>query len=398
MTARDNPLIIETPEQLQKFCEHLQATNLICFDTEFVAEDSYKPELCLIQVATPDQVAIIDPYSVGSTDPFWQCIVDPSKKVVVHAGREECLFCFRATGQPIAGLFDVQLAAGFLGHEFPISYGNLVSRMVGTVLDKEETRSDWRRRPLSPQQLKYASADVEDLPEIYESLSDELASKGRDVWFHDEAQSRQQDLLITETEEQWHRLSGVQSLGRQSQAIAYALWRWRDEEAKRRDMPPRRVLRDDLIIELSKRKSSDARRMANLRGMENRNLKSQLPAIADVIEQSRTEEPPQWPVRARASRIQPPTMLTQFLASALASICRRKRIAASIVGTSEDLKAFVSYRLSGSADGSDELPSLLRGWRSEIVGKILDDLLSGKASMRIHNPTSDLPLRVVEDE
>jgi ribonuclease D len=161
-------------------------------------------------------------------------------------------------------------------------------------------------------------------------------------------------------------------------------------------MPPRRVLRDDLLIELAKRKSSDPRRMANLRGMDQRNIKHQLDVIAEVIEKSKNDEMPEWPLRQKSYRIQPSPMLIQYLASALSCICRRKSIAASIVGTADDLKEFVSYRLSTNRNQNGTVPTLLQGWRAQIVGQVLDDLLSGKASLQIQNPASDMPLKILE--
>ncbi len=395
---RVNPHYIESAEQLESFCRHLTDSQLIAFDTEFVAEDTYKPELCLIQVATADELAIIDPYECGSLDAFWQQIIDPNKRIVVHAGREECLFCFRATGKSIPGLFDVQLAAGFLGYEFPISYANLVNRMLGGSLDKEETRSDWRRRPLTNQQLKYAIQDVRDLPEIYEQLFSRLSDERRIDWLEEETSKRQSALAMFETDEQWHRMSGIQSLNGHSLAVAIALWRWRESESQRRNQPPRRLLRDDLIVELAKRKSSDPRRIASLRGMEHRYLKGQLEAIAEVIESAKNDEQPEWPFRQKPNRIQPSSMLIQYLASALSCICRRKNIAPSIVGTSDDLKEFVNYRLSSNRNQNSTTPVLLEGWRAKIVGRVLDDLLSGKASLQIQNPASDMPLKILENK
>ncbi len=373
-----NPHYIDTPEDLTSFCSHLAESQLIAFDTEFVAEDSYKPELCLIQVATRSELAIIDPYSCGPLNDFWELIVDPQKTIVVHAGREECLFCYRATGRIIHGLFDVQLAAGFMGLEFPISYANLVNRLLGGILDKEETRSDWRKRPLSSQQLKYAIQDVKDLPEIYDILFNRLENESRISWLTEESNKRQELLALFEKDEQWHRMSGIQSLNGQSLSVAVALWRWRESESQRRNTPPRRILRDDLIVELSKRKSSDPRRIASLRGMEHRYLKTQLDAIAEVIERARDEDPPDWPLKQRSYRVQPSSMLIQYLASALSCICRRKNIAPSIVGTADDLKEFVNYRLSSVAIRMEayqaclkvgERRSLAKFWTTYCLGR-----------------------------
>ena len=161
---------ITNQESLHQLCAKISAERVVAFDTEFVAEDSYKPELCLVQVAVGGDVAIIDPYPCGDLSPFWDTLVDPLNTVIVHAGREETLFCYRATKKLIPNLFDIQIAAGFLGFEFPASYGNLVHRFTGMLLDKEETRSDWRIRPLSQQQLQYAAQDVRDLPKLYSTL------------------------------------------------------------------------------------------------------------------------------------------------------------------------------------------------------------------------------------
>ena len=128
---------ITNQETLHQLCDKIAAQKLVAFDTEFVAEDSYRPELCLVQVATEDEIAIIDPYACGDLNPFWQSLIDPATTVIVHAGREETLFCYRATQSLIPNLFDIQIAAAFLGFEYPASYGNLVHRFTGMILDKD---------------------------------------------------------------------------------------------------------------------------------------------------------------------------------------------------------------------------------------------------------------------
>jgi len=117
---------VDSTAKLTESCRRLADSQLIAFDTEFVSEDTYRPELCLIQVATESQLVVIDPLAVPDVTPFWELVVSPQRRVVVHAGREEILFCYRATGQTIPGLFDCQLAYGLVSGEFPISYANLV--------------------------------------------------------------------------------------------------------------------------------------------------------------------------------------------------------------------------------------------------------------------------------
>ena len=387
-----NPTYVTTPEQLKELCRQLETAALIAFDTEFVAEDTYRPELCLVQVATDDNLAVIDPLVCGPMDLFWMQLLNPDRPVVVHAGREEILFHYRSTGQTIPALFDIQLASGFVGYEYPASYGNLVQKFTGEILDKEETRSDWRKRPLSNRQLKYASQDVCDLPKIYRLLHTQLVKQGRLEWLEEEIASRQADLASVERQEQWHRMSGIHSLNGHSLAIARALWLWRDDQAKTRDIPPRRVLRDDLLVELARRGTSDPKRISSLRGMEHRHLKAALDDIVAVVELARKEPVPQWPRRERYGSGQPSGMLTQFLGAALAYICRSKKIAPSIVGTADDLRDFVLFR-TDNRSCEVELPSLLRGWRATIVGRFLDDLLSGKTGIVLTDIRSEMPLR-----
>jgi ribonuclease D len=387
-----NPQFISTPEQLLELCQLLSQTDLLAFDTEFVAEDSYRPELCLIQVSSRDCLAVIDPLTCGPLDEFWQLLLEPQRRVVVHSGREEVLFCYRATGKLIPSLFDIQVAAGFVGLDYPASYGNLVQRFTGKVLDKEETRSDWRRRPLSARQLRYASQDVRDLPDIYELLRERLAEAERLLWLEEELTIRQTELAASESQENWHRMSGIHSLNGAALPVARALWIWRDEQARARDIPPRRVLRDDLLVELARRGTSDAKRIANLRGMEHRHLKSAIDELAQVIESARQEPVPKWPRRTRYGTGQPPGMVTQFLGAALSYICKSRQIAPSIVGTAEDLRDFVLYRTERQPPDVPP-PALLEGWRASIVGRYLDDLLKGKLGLALSDAKEEMPLR-----
>lgn len=397
-TGRDSsvkPVFIQSLDELVKLCDDLQNEPLLAFDTEFVAEDSYRPELCLLQVSSRNHLAIIDSLLCESMAPFWPLLLDPDRTVVVHAGREEILFCFRATGQTIPNLFDIQVAAAFIGCEYPASYGNLVQRFVGKTLGKEETRSDWRQRPLTHRQLEYAAQDVRDLPAIYDYLQQELGRRGRLAWLQEEMERRQEDLAEVASQEAWHRIPGVQSLSGQTLAVARALWLWRENHAVERDIPARRVLRDDLLIELARRGSDDPNRIANLRGMNHRHVRSLIDQLADCISEAKHAPVPSWPKRIKYGMRQPSTMLTQFLSAALALICRNKDISPAIVGTHDDLRDFALYRLD---ERSSHLPppSLLRGWRQGIIGEQLDDLLAGRIGIVLEDPLDEIPLRFCE--
>jgi ribonuclease D len=380
---------ITTAAELAKFCAELRAADVIAFDTEFVSEHTYRSELCLVQVAAGGTLAVIDPLAIGDLTPFWEAIVADGHETIVHAGREELVFCLDATGRRPTRLFDVQLAAGLVGYEYPAGYGSLLSKIIGQQLHKGETRTDWRRRPLSPQQIDYALDDVRHLAAMRDGLVKRLNDLGRASWMDAEMQAWQDEVDAYRTRERWRRVSGTAGLSSRSLAIVRELWRWREEEAERRDIPPRRVLRDDLIVELAKRRTADSKQIRAVRGLERGDLQKSLPKLVAAIDEALQAPEADLPRTERRETPNQINMLGQFLSSALTSICRSAQIAASLVGTASDVRDLVAYRLGFDVGA---MPVLAEGWRAEIVGHLIEDLLSGKTSIRIADPLSDHPL------
>ena len=386
--------LINTAEQLPELLQAIRAADLVGMDTEFVAEDCYRPDLCLLQISTREAVYIVDPHAVTELSDVWNLLVDGQRTVVVHAGREEILFAYRATGRSIGKLFDVQFALGLLGGEFPASYAKLLQRLLGENVAKGETRTDWRKRPLTRAQLDYAALDVLHLPELYDALAGHLHEAGRFEWLVDELSRRQSSLIDTEDQEGWYRMSGVQSLHGRQLGIVRELWLWRDQRARNRNLPARRVLRDDLIVELAKRGSTDATKIAHIRGLHHAGLQRFLPEIADCVARGQAASVPRAPWMVHAKRPRPPALLQQFLTAAMAFLCRNHGIAPAIVGSSDDVGKLASYWLGGEAlDAADpEYPNLLRGWRAEFVGHPLYDIFSGRKALRVADPGDDMPL------
>lgn len=384
---------IISDQDLRDFCQVISGAKVIAFDTEFVSEDSYQPDLCLIQVAAAGRMAIIDPLTIGDLSPFWNLLVAPGKETLVHAGREEFRFCHKATGRRPSGWFDVQLAAGLVGIEYPASYGNLAYKLLGKSLSKEETRTDWRKRPLSQRQLEYALLDVMDLEAIRDALYAELDRLGRLPWLAEELVSWQENIETQEAStEKWRRVGGLAGMSRRTLAIVRELWIWRDEEAERRNCPPRRILRDDLIIELAKRQTADAKRIRSLRGMEYSGIQRHLSKIASIIERALELKDDELPQSERKNSRPQLNLLGQFLSTALGSICRKASVAASLVGTAQDVRDLIAYRLGLGGFEDGELPALASGWRAEVVGQVIDHLLAGDVSIRIADPLADEPL------
>lgn len=385
---------INTVDHLKRFCEEIAQESVIAFDTEFVSEDTFRPKLCLIQVAAGDRLAIIDPVEFSETEPFWDLLTEPGRTVIAHAAREESRFCYRFTGKPIAGLFDTQLAAGFVGMEYPASLATLTQRLVNKTLPKGETRTDWSRRPLSRDQILYALSDVSDLVEMYSQLSSMVDKLDRQSWLEEETSNFQQKVIDAETRENWRRVSGSSGLNPRQLEAVRQLWLWREARARELDRLPRRVLRDDLLVELARRGTTDQQKIRNVRGMERRGLIEQYGEIAEAIRVSLATPEEELPKRPRGTRRVVSPMLSQFLSTAIACISRQHKLAPPIVGNADDVRELLGYELDRRKH--DPVPALLKGWRGEIVGKTFRRLLQGDLAIRIADVTETQPLEFIE--
>jgi ribonuclease D len=384
--------IITRQSDLEALCDRVEAAPIVGFDTEFVSEDTFHPELCLVQVVTPDELAVIDPQSV-EIKPFWQVLARGDRITVFHAGREELSFMLRSVGATPTRIFDVQLAAGFCTNEYPASYGSVVGKFLGRQPMKGEQRTDWRRRPLTDAQINYALEDVRYLLPLYDRLTDVLTRRKRLEWFEQEQVDWQQNIVDAQDRKDWRRVSGIGTLNARNLAIVRELWLWRLEEAKRLNQPAKRLLRDDLLVEIAKRKTDQPDQILAIRGLQRGDLRRKAKELADCVRRG-LDAPLER--SERSGQGEPPpqlNLLGQYLTPALTSICRKAEVAASMVGTASDVRELIAYRygFNGVADPT-ETPTLLQGWRAELVGNLLDDLLSGKKSIRIADPKNEDPL------
>jgi ribonuclease D len=383
---------ITSPAKLAALCSRLASADRIGIDTEFVSEDTFRPELCLVQIATRDELAVIDPYKAGDLTTFWRTLADGKHQTIVHAAREELNFALSACGRPPANLFDTQLAAGFCSAEYPSSYGSVVTRFLNARPAKGEQRTDWRRRPLTPEQIEYALEDVRYLLPLHQMLQSKLERLKRLDWLDEEMDRWLTDVYDSRERPRWRRVSGLGSLPPRGLAIVREIWMWRRAEAENRNIPPRRVLRDDLIVELARRKSDDPERIRDVRGMHRGMKRETLEALASCIQRGLTA--PLGDIERRSHESMPGqlNLLGQFLSPALSSICRSANVATSLAGTATDVRDLIAYRL-GFGDASAEAPPLLAsGWRAELVGHLIEELLAGRKSIRIEDPLSEHPL------
>ncbi len=409
---------ITTDDQLRHYCRKLAHAKTIAFDTEFVSEHTYRPVLCLIQVDADGDLAVIDAITVGDVTPFWEAIAAPGHETIVHAGRGEVEFCFLAIGRRPAQLFDVQIAAALAGAEFPAGLGTLISKLLGRTPPKHETRTDWRRRPLSKRQVEYALNDARYLPPLRDKIHAKLQELGRLGWLEEEMAAWLDGIERAMSHERWRRVSGNAGMDARGLAIIRELFHWRDAEAQRRNQPVRRILRDDLIVELARRGSAEVARIRAVRGMERGDLSRRLDDIAAAIQRGLDLPEDECPPRRSREQVPELSVLGQFLFAALGSICREVHLAPNLVGTPNDIREWIAHRMgrkketgpicrngprptSGRCTAAHKLdlspfsaptPQLARGWRAEFVGRLFDDLLAGKLSVHVGKPDSDHPL------
>lgn len=278
--------------------------------------------------------------------------------------------------------------------EYPASLGNLVNRLVNKTLPKGETRTNWRHRPLSKDQVTYALHDVTDLEAMYKKLMKMIDKLGRREWVEEETVLNQQKVIDGETRENWRRVSGSSGLNPRQLETVKHIWRWREKRAKAKDRLPKRVIRDDLIVELAKRGSSDVKKIRNIRGLDRRGFVDHYDDIAAAIQDALDVPESELPKRGRGTRRVASPMLSQFLSTSIACISRQHKLAPPIVGNADDVRELLGYELDQRKN--DSIPSLLKGWRGEIVGKTFRRILAGELAIRVADVTENQPLEFFE--
>lgn len=385
--------LVTHPAQLAACLSHLAQAPLVGFDTEFVGEDAYRPELCLVQVSTAEQLFVIDPFECGSLDGFWELLLDPARTVIVHAGREDVRMCYFQAGAAPPNVFDVQIAAGLVGMTYPIGYAGLVHDLLRQRMQKGETLTDWRQRPLTPAQVRYAYDDVRYLLPAHRKLTERLTRYRRLEWAQEEfAAAVRRAVADDATVERWRKIKGIGALDRRGLAVARAVYGWRDRFAERLNKPPRFLMRDDLLIEIARRAPTRAEELHTVRGLPRGQEEPILEAIrrAKALPADECPEP-----ETRDSDTANVVLLGNLLNVVLADFAGRHRLAANLISSGADLKAVVRARAEGGP--LPDVP-LCRGWRGRAVLPELLAILSGDTAIRVADPKSMDPLELVELE
>ncbi len=391
MSILRQPHYITNPESLHAFCEDLKGSARLALDTEFVGEDSFVPKLELIQVASEHVAAVIDFPAVqahGSLDAFWEILCNPSIQKVVHAGRQDLdLFAVHA-GQIPKPFFDTQIAAAMVGLGAQVAYSNLVQRVHGKKLDKAHTFTNWSARPLSQDQLDYALEDVTFLLPIHDHLHGRLAKLGRLHWVHEEFSRLESAVaeIRREPQERYQRVRGWDTLKPKSAAVLRELAAWREGEAKRRNVPRGRVMRDEVLLQLARHPPRHLHDLRTVRGLHGSEIDRNGEMILATIQTALALPPSAWPDVPKERKPEPESGgVVELLQAVMKARALEHEIAPSLLATTADLQALVDAKHRADLD----LP-LLKGWRKELLGTTLLRILDGSLSVRIDPSTGAL--------
>lgn len=374
-------------------CRHIREAGAVAFDTEFISEFSYRPELCLVQLATRERCVAVDPFEVTDLSAWWEIMADGQTSVVIHGGREEVRYCLHFAARPPGNFWDVQVAEGLRGRSFPLGYDALVKRVLGRNAHGRETRTDWRRRPLTDQQIAYALDDVRHVLEIWDRQKKSLQSQQRLHWAEAEFQRMITEVSAERGPDAWMRLAGIQRLPRRDLAVVKAVHQWRENEASSRNRPVRKTLRDDLVIEVARRRPTTEQDLLACRDLNRPEYRKAAPQILEAIRVAVESDPATWPELPKSlddDKSHDEQVVGQLLGLALANRCAELNVAMGLVGKVADLRQLVRWHVYGERDG--EPPRLTQGWRAEVCGDLLTQVLDGKISLRVADPQSDHPL------
>jgi len=389
--SKPSLIYIDTLEQLKIACPIMKQCKVLAVDTEFHRETTYYPEFALLQIYGQGQCWIVDPIILKDLSLIWDVLCDPHILKVFHAGRQDLEIILKESGKLPLPLFDTQVAAALLGLGQQVGFGNLVQRLLKKELAKQESFSDWVSRPLRAKQIEYAADDVIWLMPIYQSLHDSLEARGRLAWL-DEEQNKLCSLeTYQETPEKlmW-RVKGSNKLKGLSLVRLRALALWREEQAQKRNIPRRRMIADEPLLEMARRDSLNIDILSSIRGSSQGFVRRFGRDILKLCEACGNIPESDWPSMNKRKH---PTAGTDLRLELLDTLLRLKAedgdISAAILSNKSDLSELASWGKQCKSPEPD-VPCL-HGWRRELVGNELLQLLGGQISLAI-NPQTGVPV------
>ena len=377
---------LATAREISQAAQHARDRGRLGIDTEFMSEGRYRAQLCLVQIAVdnPDDggeplLYLIDSLSGVDVQPLAVLLGDPGFEVVLHAGRQDVAILRRAWHTECNNIFDTQIAAGFAGASAQAGYGNLLGSILGRRVGKTASYTRWDVRPLTAEQLGYAAEDVAHLLELADEIQRRLTASGRLGWAREECRRLQSATDERDPNTAWERLPRVGQLDPRARAVARELAAWRERTASDQDRPVGSILADPALVELAKRHPSTLGGLEQIRGLHPPTVKRRGQAILDVIARGRQAPPiPRDEARGRSEPGDAPLI-------ALAEALLRARaleagLAYELIASRAELELIIAAARRGEPEPDVRT---LTGWRRELVGDDLRDLLAGDSSLYV---------------
>jgi ribonuclease D len=374
---RKEPVYTHDPAKIADLMARSRVHGRISIDTEFMREKTYWAKLCLIQVAVADECMLIDPLAGDDLGPLIEVLGDPSVIKIVHAGSQDLEIFHRMSGHAASPVFDTQIAATVAGFPSQVGYARLVKDLFDVDIDKSDTFTDWSRRPLTSAQIEYALNDVRYLDGAFIELTARLEKDGRAAWLAADMERLSDDAAYTvQPDEQFRRMKRISSLSRRQLGVLQKVAGWREREAMRRDMPRRWVMGDETLVEVARRRPTDAAGLSDVRGLNLRALgdggTSLIAAVRAGVEMPEDELPK---IDKKPRAIVDVEGVVELMGALVRVRASEHGIAVPLLATRGDLERLAS----GQRDDSP----LLAGWRRAIVGDALVALLDGALTLRV---------------
>ena len=368
---------ITSTEELTEICERLARHPFITVDTEFLRESTYYPQLCVAQIASADEALVIDALAPGlDLAPFFELMANESVVKVFHAARQDIEIVWHRAGLIPHPIFDTQVAAMVLGYGDSISYDQLVQRITGDTLDKSNRFTDWTRRPLTQAQVDYAVSDVTHLRDVYRTLLADLGRRGRTEWVAEEMDVlTSPDTYKLEPQNAWLRLR-TRVRKPKELAVLIEVAAWREREAKARDIPRQRVLKDDLVADIAVQAPTSIDRLASLRSMPKGFERSKWGLeIPEIVKQGLARDPKTLPSLERTRAAPNGAAIVELLKVLLRMTAEQHAVAAKVIATVDDLEQI-------AADDRANVPAM-KGWRRELFGEKALSLKKGRLALAL---------------
>ena len=395
MIISSEPVWIAQDAELAELCARLRQQAAIAVDTEFMRTDTFYPIAGLIQIGDGKTSYLIDPLAIQDFSSLRELMLDENVVKVLHSCSEDIEVFERLLGEVPSPIFDTQIAAAFAGFGFSLGYAGLVKAVLAIEIPKDETRSDWLQRPLSTSQLKYAALDVAHMLIVYGKLLQILKASERLAWVKSDCA----DLVINARKpdnynEAFHKVGFAWKLRPAELAILRDLCIWREAESRARDIPRNRLIKEPSLFEMARKQPQDATHLQRIEDIPSRTLRNDSETLLNIIRDAAASEPASWPARLDAPLAPSEAPLTKALKKYVRDVAELLHLPPELLIRKKEYEAIVRSGLKG---GIYALPERLLGWRYEVIGKGLLELVQNpQARIAVHDSEESDSQTIIE--